>query len=76
MGNVITGVWKPKEEIVFSCKECGNQFFWINEGGTVTCRACGIRQLVAVDWLVDACKITNETVGETIFDFDESDEDE
>lgn len=72
----LTSRFVKKEEIVFSCLSCGGQGFWIDEGGTVTCRTCKVRQKVDGDWIRDAVRIHNEDGGDTIIELDESDEDE
>lgn len=64
-----------KQEIVFSCVACGGQAFWLNEGGTITCRTCSVKQKVDVDWLKDAIQL-HAGDGEFEVTWEEPDEDE
>lgn len=65
----------PKQEIVFTCMQCQGQIFWINDGGTVSCRTCNLRQKVATEWLKTAVELLEETEGFKV-EWEESDEDE
>lgn len=78
MSNIVdlSSRFVPKQEIVFSCLECGGQAFWIDEGGTVTCRTCKMKQKVDFQWCMDAIKIHQEDGHEVIIDWGEGEDDE
>lgn len=63
MGDVIQGKWGQKQEIVYQCPHCGvGQSFWIDEGGSITCRTCKAKQVAPSEWLEDATSyISDET---------------
>lgn len=50
MGKIVPGKFVQKQDLVYPCKECGNQTFWIQQGGTVCCKTCSMKQLPSPDW--------------------------
>lgn len=61
MGDVVNGKFSVKKELVWECVgECGGQTFYLNMGGTVTCRVCGLRQRPPVAWLKDGMGLLGE----------------
>ena len=61
MGNVIKGTFgRKEEEIVWSCLMCGGQLFWLDEGGTISCKACKSTQLPTQEWIELALKNSKE----------------
>lgn len=69
----ISGRFTPKQETVYTCSQCSGQAFWLNEGGTVTCRTCSGRQKPDLEWVKDALGI-HEEAGNVVIDWDEKDE--
>lgn len=49
--NVIEGNFGQKKEIVYQCLNCEGQTFWLDEQGTITCKACKATQLPPKEWV-------------------------
>lgn len=50
----ISSRFVPKQELILMCPECECQVWWLDEAGTITCKACKAAQLVPDDWLEKA----------------------
>lgn len=62
MGQVVSGKFKQKQELVYGCVECEGQAFWLNEEGTVTCKVCGVRQRPPLDWIRSCAGLHDEII--------------
>lgn len=55
MGKVIQGKFTQKNDVVYLCPFCETgQGFWVDEGGTITCRTCSTKQLPPTEWLTQS----------------------
>lgn len=51
MGEIVEGKFKQKVEVVYECARCEGQSFWLDEEGTITCRACKAKQIPPQIWI-------------------------
>lgn len=62
MGNVVSGKFKHKQELVYGCVDCEGQAFWLNVGGTITCKVCSLRQRPPLNWIKDSLGLHDEVI--------------